>query len=429
MHRVTLVVGNGPIGSSIARSLSDRGERVVLVGGSDSILSSHRDVGRIARAADAEGSLTWIRRNKKALAMYADLQERSQVRFFHQCGSLCIGDEDFLLPIRTGLDSTHSSYETLEARNVVEKFPFLRVPDHYSAIWEPNAGYINPLDMIRANNRIHENNPRGKYINGEVVGMRFLKSENTSGKQIECLVRKPGSNDPTPIVADCVVVAAGGFTQQLLNTLRFQDGTPCRMPTAFRISKRTVSLALVEGDDLCSLSGMPCVKMQLSSAYTASDYTGADVHSRIEASSVYVLPPIKYPCALAQKQQSSSFVKIGGGANVWLSSDPCNQDENRIRNRMRTELETFMRSAGDENVESQLAHTLLNEVLHVKNDTVTSYGKPCFTTCSEDDSLQIVDVGRDEAAVFVVAVGQGKSAAPGPAIGEEAADIVLAKLS
>ena len=109
--------------------------------------------------------------------------------------------------------------------------------------------------------------------------------------------------------------------------------------------------------------------------------------------------------------------------------DPCNQDENRIRNRMRTELETFMRSAGDENVESQLAHTLLNEVLHVKNDTVTSYGKPCFTTCSEDDSLQIVDVGRDEAAVFVVAVGQGKSAAPGPAIGEEAADIVLAKLS
>merc|ERR1712224_906336 len=131
-----------------------------------------------------------------------------------------------------------------------------------------------------------------------------------------------------------------------------------------------------------------------------------------------------YPCALAPKQQSSSFVKIGGGANVWLTSDPCNESPGWA-----IELEAFMRSAGDEKVESQLAHTLLTEVLHVRNDTVTTYGKPCFTTCSEDDSLQIVDVGRGEAAVFVVAVGQGKSAAPGPAIGEEAADIVLEKLS
>jgi len=56
MRRSLIVIGNGPVGSSTARSMAERGWDVTVVGPENGgLLSSHNDMGRIARVADAEG--------------------------------------------------------------------------------------------------------------------------------------------------------------------------------------------------------------------------------------------------------------------------------------------------------------------------------------------------------------------------------------
>ena len=466
--KVTVVIGNGPIGSSIARSISDRlsdGDSVILIGPAknNDILSSSNDVGRIARAADAEGSTNWILRNKKALAMYTSLQKRSQVTFFHQCGALCIGSDEFLLPIRNGLNATNSTYEDLDTNALLKKFPFLHIERTYQGVWEADAGYINPLEMIQANNVILEQNNNGKIINGRVLSMNVLKSSSTSSstspfpKQIECHVKlfqeDQKEQETVKIIASCVIVAAGGFTQRVLNTCILKENLSCTLPTPFQISKRTVSLNPINEEHRLLLQNMPCIKMQIkptnqgaptpsttlpaSVVSSKSNQTNttlvANKHDQIEASSVYVLPPIQYSGSLMQNQKPSFYVKIGGGANHWLKSNPySNKDEVDWV----SELQSFMNTNGDESIENELASVLSNQVLNIwKIDGSEiggatkrlTYGKPCFTSCSEDDNLQLVDCGNDDCLIFAAAIAQGKGAAPAPSIGEEVADLVMKK--
>jgi len=149
-----LVVGNGPIGSSVARSLADRGVACTVVGPSGGGLCSHDDMGRIARVADAEGSTLWAERNKTSIALYRDLEARSGVRFYHECGSLCVGDDTFVAPIRESLETAAARYECLGTQALRERFPYLRILDGQCGVWEPEAGYVNPHEMVHANNAL-----------------------------------------------------------------------------------------------------------------------------------------------------------------------------------------------------------------------------------------------------------------------------------
>lgn len=384
MVKRVLVVGNGPVGSSIARSLADRGASVTVIGpkSGGAFLSSHHDKGRIARVADAEGSVTWARRNKAALALYPALEQRSGVKFFTPCGALCVGDEAFLAPIIHGLDAAEAPYERISALS--ERFPYLRAPvSGAQGVWEPSAGFVNPAEMIMANNQLLLE-AGGSVVEGLVSGIRVVE-----GDGVECTV-----DGDKVVAADRLVLACGGLTQHVLSQAAIPEALSYKFPE-YRISKRSVCLTRVQPCDMESLASMPCIKMQISQAPSTSD---ACSHDRMEAGSVYILPPIEYA-------DNEMLLKIGGGANEWLRDNPGSDSALE-------ELREFMGTQGELGVIEALKDAVVGNTIEMQPEEVS--GKACYTSCSDDDELKITPI-------VAVAVCQGKAASPAPAIGDEVA--------
>jgi len=400
---VTLVVGCGPIGSSIASQLSSH-TSVVLIGPHKSSYCSHNDRGRLSRVADAEGSLKWCSRNKRALQMYGDLEVRSGVKFYYRCGSLFVMEDELLSPVRSGLDRVGTKYETLSNEELRQRFKYLNIPPGRSGVYEPEAGFINPLSLVEANKTILVSNG-GRYVDDSVVSFSATKNTVTltSGEVME---------------GERIVVACGGYTESVL----LSGGLT--MGSTHRISKRTVALVPVDvhvgnvgnvGDvgnvgvggssevvDGCL--NMPGLKFQLGTEDKEKDKQGT-THDFVEGSCVYVLPPIEYP----ERECGRAFIKIGGGANEWID-DITNTDE----------LEEFLRGSGDPLVlkilEKQLRMIMAKEI-----SLGEAQAKTCFTCCSLEGDVCVKNFGN----VIAVLGCEGKGAGPSLAIGEEVVEAIL----
>ena len=302
----TCVIGNGPLGSSIARSLSDRfpSSTITLIAPSSSQESSHNDRGRIARGADAEGSEEWSVRNVRALKMFPGLQARSGVDFYHEVGSLFVGDDAFLSPARRALEATTQPFVSAMPREeMLAKWPFLRVPVGCTGVFEEEAGYINPLQLIEANNKILVGNG-GVIVKEKVESLSLLPFSSPPPPPIppppppppppssssSILVHLSSPTPPLPqssLTFDNVIVACGGHTNLLLSTLSLPPPLPSpSLSLPFRISRRTVALVPVEPGG--GLEGMPCVKMQVKEGggSEGGGEEGGSAHDRMEAGSV-----------------------------------------------------------------------------------------------------------------------------------------------
>ena len=54
-----VVVGNGPVGSAVARHIAEAGKSVLVLDGGDTLTSASDDAGRIVRPLHAAGSPRW----------------------------------------------------------------------------------------------------------------------------------------------------------------------------------------------------------------------------------------------------------------------------------------------------------------------------------------------------------------------------------
>ena len=126
--------------------------------------------------------------------------------------------------------------------------------------------------------------------------------------------------------------------------------------------------------------------------------------SRVEGSSVYVLPPVQYP-----ERGGRWFVKIGGGPNDWM--DPPARG-----------LAEWLASSGD-----PASAAWLEGVLRRLMPGVPFLGREsmaCVTTISEagGGDVLLLDLGGGVAAVSAC---QGKGAGPADAVGAEVAARLL----
>ena len=157
-----------------------------------------------------------------------------------------------------------------------------------------------------------------------------------------------------------------------------------------------------------ALKDMPTLKYQFKPRETTVDGSdGSNSHSRNEATSVYVLPPIRYP---GPDPPEGWYVKIGGGANDFFERE---RWESTV-----PDLERWMRSDGDEKVADVLVEILTD--LMPRTNFLTLIPKACVTTCTDDGELQCDALGR-EGRILGVSGCQGKAAGPADAIGEAVA--------
>ena len=426
-----IVIGNGPIGSAVARHVAEDGYSVLVVDGGNRLTSASDDMGRIVRPLDAEGRERWTRWNVESIEAFGDIETRSGVDFFQRCGSLACGTGAFVERPARLLEQNGVPHARLESgADVTRRFPFLSVPATHVGVVDDVGGFVDPGAMIRAQNALTVESGRGDVRAGVVTRVEVVGDVEAGGVETGSPRRvRVTTEEGDAFVGSAAVVTGGAYTAWLVRSsgLSRDEAKPGRTMTTpraspdassgvarVRVSRRTVLLAEVtEATAKGPLGAMPTVKYQFAPAPRDD---GGSSQSRNEAMSVYVLPPIWYPDGVLGLEPGW-YVKIGGGANDFF-------DEDRADDAV-ADLDEWMRSDGDDSVADRLHDVLV--ALMPDTNFLSVQSKACVTTCSDDGELQCEALG-DGGVVLAVTGCQGKAAGPADAIGRAVASEVAARL-
>ncbi len=376
MDTDTIVVGKGLFGVAATRYLSQRGQRVLVIGPDEpadwqthpGVFASHYDQGRITRQLSYDP--VWSQLAADAIAGYQDLETAAGVDFHVPVGVLFVAPhgvgQDYLAVARQIAGSLGVDYKSLpDEAALAARFPFLRFPASSHGLYEPApAGYINPRDVIRA--QLTAAKQHGTRVIPELVKD---VSETADHVTVTTLVGER-------YTAARVLVAAGAFTNchSLLPK-----------PLALRVKSETIILARVTEEEARRLAAMPCVINEIQSPLLEG---------------IYLLPPIRYP-------DGRYYIKMGcdTAADQWLP------DLAAMRNWMISGKSDGMLAAMREALEA-IIPGLQAEAYQTKRCliTYTPHGKPFIDRLGE--------------RLFVATGGNGSSAKCADTIGRLAADLV-----
>jgi glycine/D-amino acid oxidase-like deaminating enzyme len=475
-----IVIGNGPVGSSIAKHLveslvasntsgsssssssssrSEHGLVVTLVDGRPMGMgSSHSDRARLIRTFDAEGDVDWTRWNSRSLEAFPNIERlwnnedgsngnigsnsnishnnetKTRRSFFTKCGAVLLGDEEFVARSKKAADASLSSstesssspsFSLLTPTECKRKWPYLKPkPGCDVALFDPLGGIIDPLAFIEA-----QNHNAMSLCSSAPKGEGNRENENENGIRLEILsdaaskIRNGGTivelaSGKLLTATEKIILCGGAYSGSLLETSGIESMiSPASPSPALRASKRTVALLEVTSGSVEGiLRDMPTIKYAFGLLEaSASKYTsGVGEHSRIEAGSVYILPPVFYP-----EKGGKWFVKVGGGPNDFFEGTATSQRE---------QLDDWLASEGDPSSAEWLGDIGRSLLSTVGFESLQSMA--CVTTttatvvASNSNGIMVDDVLGDGSLVAVSAC-QGKGAGPSDALGNDIVRSIL----
>lgn len=275
-----IVIGAGMMGAAAARHLSVRTDGVALIGPAEpadrkshhGVFSSHYDEARITRGFD--GDPVWAELAKRSIGRYAEIEEKSGIRFYHEVGCLFTGNGEglggaYVSGAMRSKDSLGLTVETYNPEALASRFPMFSLPPDHQGWFEPrNAGYVNPRALVRAQIAIAEQ--QGASVLRQTASKVF---DSGSGVEVETL-------EGQRYTAEKVIVAAGGFTNMA-------DILPVKVDMA--ATGRTIAFFELDAEKQQAFEGMPATI----------------VLAENEDDIVYILPPVRYP-------DGKVYLKIGG---------------------------------------------------------------------------------------------------------------------
>lgn len=275
-----IVIGAGMMGAAAARHLSSQTDGVALIGPAEptdrknhyGVFSSHYDEARITRGFD--GDPVWAELAKRSIERYAEIEQKSGIRFYHEVGCLFTGNGnglggDYVSGAMGSKDALGLTVETYEPDALSSRFPMFSLPGDHHGWFEPhNAGYVNPRALVKA--QIMIAGQQGASILRQTVVKVF---DGGSGVEIE-------TSEGHRYTAERVIVAAGGFTNMA-------DILPVKVDMA--ATGRTIAFFELNEEKQEAFAGMPSTIVLAAS----------------EDDIVYILPPVRYP-------DGKVYLKIGG---------------------------------------------------------------------------------------------------------------------
>ncbi|MQB21728.1 FAD-dependent oxidoreductase [Agrobacterium tumefaciens] len=275
-----IVIGAGMMGAAAARHLSSQTDGVALIGPAEptdrknhhGVFSSHYDEARITRGFD--GDPVWAELAKRSIERYAEIEQKSGIRFYHEVGCLFTGNGnglggDYVSGAMGSKDALGLTVETYEPDALSSRFPMFSLPGDHHGWFEPhNAGYVNPRALVKAQITIAEQ--QGASILRQTVVKVF---DGGSGVEIE-------TSEGHRYTAERVIVAAGGFTNMA-------DILPVKVDMT--ATGRTIAFFELNEEKQEAFAGMPSTIVLAAS----------------EDDIVYILPPVRYP-------DGKVYLKIGG---------------------------------------------------------------------------------------------------------------------
>lgn len=147
------VVGVGSIGSSTCYHLAKRGVDVLGIDQWDvpNAVASHHGHSRMIRLCYYEHP-DYVPLLRRAYALWRELEADCGQRLLHVTGGLYLGeaDDDFVAGSLASARQHALPHEHLNRSQVRERFPQFDVPDHWQAIYEPEAGLLIPERVVEA---------------------------------------------------------------------------------------------------------------------------------------------------------------------------------------------------------------------------------------------------------------------------------------
>ncbi|MBD3679802.1 MAG: FAD-dependent oxidoreductase [Rhodobacteraceae bacterium] len=346
------VIGRGLIGSAAARHLARAGHEVTLIGPDEpealethrGVFGSHYDEGRITRGIDPYPF--WSRVSRASIARYGEIETDSGIRFYTERGILMAGPEGGE-PIRNVgrvAEASGIPCEQLGDAALASRFPWFHFPEGTLGYHETkDSGFISPRALVQA-----------QGIAAEKAGARIVAAtatgfhETGGGVEVE--------TDGGTITADELLIAAGGFTNGLLD-----EALP------LSVLARTVALFELDGAEVARLKGMPPL-----------------IYLYPSGEDPYLLPPILYP-------DGRWYLKLGG---------------DRVDLRLETEQDRrdWFRSGGSAEVGEMLTAQIRDRIPGLAIRSI--HVKPCVTTYTPSNH-PIIDRLGPRVSVAVGGCGRG----------------------
>ncbi|MDF1855156.1 FAD-dependent oxidoreductase [Pseudooceanicola sp.] len=360
------VIGRGLIGSAAARHLAKAGVEVTLIGPDEptdraahrGVFASHYDEGRITRGLDPWPF--WSRVSRASISRYAEIASESGIDFFTEVGSLMAGPETSrpMQQLQAVRDRDGIDCQTYRDADLAAAFPYFAFPPGTIALHEPRrAGHISPRRLVLA-----------QGIAAERAGARILRTEATGIDEVS-----PGVRIATglgEVCADRVLVAAGGFSNLLLNNA-----------LDLAVYARTVALLRISPAEARRLSPQPSL-----------------IYLHPNGEDPYLLPPIPYP-------DGQYYLKMGG--------DPVDLP---LRGE---EIGDWFRSDGSTEVAAALEQMLRARMPGVALEARQTM--PCVTSYAPENIATIRSLSQ---RVSVAVAGCGRGAKCSDELGRLGAEVV-----
>ena len=381
-----VVVGNGLLGSAAARYLSEWDDSVAIVGPGEpvdhrehgGVFSSHYDQGRLTRKFSQDP--VWAIIGSRAVDNYAMLEAKSGIKFHEPVGRVhagranisekATGSADLITWMkRMDPNGEYMRYYAPDDDSWRVEFPYLNFPAGYGLFHEAApAGYVNPRDMLRAQNVIAQQQGADR-IEALVTGIH----STAEGVTIET---KSGDR----LSAQKVLIACGAFTN-------FNNLLP--EPIPLRLKTESMIWADVSPETAERLKSMPG--------------TGYDIDDP-DIDDIYTAPPILYP---------DGKYKIKMGCNTKGELWPTTL----------AELQTWFQS-GDSDVDLPPMERAIRAMLpDVDFGAVTSHR--CIVTYTPSGYPTIDSVPSDpHGRLFVGTGGNGSGAGGADTLGHLAAGLL-----
>ena len=373
-----IVVGKGMMGAATARYLSAQSDNIALVGPDEptnwrshrGVFASHYDQGRITRILD--GQPLWGQMARDAMAAYAEIEQRSGIKFHHAVGGLRAthsaekADEAAAVGNQYGAEFEKISAETFNSVQSAYSFP---ADTHIH--WEKGlAGYVNPRQLVAAQIAVAKQQAT-TVITATVTAVT---------KQSDHLLVTCDNGDT--LKSRKVVIAAGAYTNKLLPNA----------PLSMRRKAHMVLRAEVGPAEQARLADMPTL------IYAAPEGSSTK--------SIYQLPPVRYP-------DGRTYIKLGG-TTLWPDRIFDTWDE----------IVDWFHTDGDPK-EADALKSMLHQVmpnLRVENENYLS--KPCILTYTQHENPYIDQL---DSRLFVVTGGNGGAAKSSDTMGRLGALLTLDK--
>lgn len=214
-----IVIGIGAMGSATVYHLAKRGLNVLGIDQFDipHDMGSSHGLTRIIRLAYFE-DVSYVPLLHRSYELWYDLEKETGEKLFYQTGSIDTGAADS--EVFTGsLESCkyhNLAHEVLTSRELTQRFPGYRLPEHFMAVLQPQGGLLIPEKCIEAHANIAKKH-----------GAIIHTHERVQGWEISGDGRVQVTSDRASYSAEKLVICGGAWAAKLIPEL-YQKAVPER---------------------------------------------------------------------------------------------------------------------------------------------------------------------------------------------------------